>query len=181
MKLAIGMPNTGEINAQTVFCLVRALKDFPHDYDVLFKQGSILHYSREDIVKTAIKLKCTHLLFVDSDMHFEKDAILRLIARKKPIVGTNAHCKKLPLVATVTEPDKLEGLTTCKAVGAGFLLIDLKVFKKLKHPWFFWKSDSKGEVVMGEDHWFCEKATKAGYKIWCDLDIPIGHIGSYIY
>jgi hypothetical protein len=179
MKLAVAIPNMGTIKAQTVFCLIRALKDFPHDYDVLFKEGSILHANREELVKTAIKLKCTHLLFLDSDMYFEKDAILRLIRRKKDIIGANAHRRKLPIEATVLNPKKSKGLTKCEAVGAGFMLINLKVFRDMEEPWFFWKFD--GTITTGEDHWFCERAREVGYEIWCDLDIPIGHIGDYKY
>lgn len=189
MKLAIGIPNMGDIKQQTVFSLVRMLKDFPHDYDVIFKQGSVLHQMREDIVKKAIELNCTHLLFLDSDMCFEKDAVLRLIAHDKDIIGVNAHLRKLPLTSTIkASPNKVEKiengeyeLTTCNAVGTGFTLIKLDVFKKLSHPWFFWKSNKKGELVMGEDFWFCKKAREAGYKIWVDLTIPVGHIGNYIF
>ena len=180
MKLAIGIPNTGIIKAQTAFALIRTLKSFPHNYDILFKEGSILHHNRETLVKVAIELKCTHLLFLDSDMYFEKDAILRLIKRKKDIIGANYYRRTLPLIDTVIAPKK-KGLTTCDSIGTGFMLINLNVFKKLSEPWFFWETNSNGDMVMSEDFWFCRKARKAGYKIWCDLTIPIRHIGDYYY
>jgi len=34
---------------------------------------------------------------------------------------------------------------------------------------------------MSEDWYFCEKARKLGYKIWCDTTIKLGHIGPYEY
>ncbi len=176
IKLGIGICNTGTIKAQTAFCLVRMLKDFPHDYDVLFHEGSMLHLMRERLVKTATNLGCTHLLFLDSDMSFEKDAALRLLKREKEIVGANYHKRKFPAEATVQNPKKLSGLTTCDSVATGFLLIDLSVFKKLPEPWFFW-----GPNGEGEDYWFCRLAREHGYKVWCDLTVKVGHIGDYIY
>lgn len=34
---------------------------------------------------------------------------------------------------------------------------------------------------MSEDWYFCEKARKLGYKIYCDTTIKLGHIGPYEY
>ena len=36
-------------------------------------------------------------------------------------------------------------------------------------------------VQHGEDYGFCQKAKAAGYKIWLDSSVLLGHIGSYIY
>lgn len=186
-KIGIGIANCGTIHADTAFCLLRMLKDFPYEYDVLFKRGSILHYNREELVKMAIKLKCTHLLFLDTDMFFEKDALLRLLERKKDIIGVQYKTRKEPSLATAfpLEGDSFyngEGdFQQAKSVATGFMLINLKVFEKIKEPWFFWKSDENGQITMGEDYWFCDKAREAGYEVWCDLSIPIGHIGDKIY
>lgn len=175
-KLAIGIPNTGTIKAQTAFCLIRMLKDFPYDYDVLFHEGSMLHIMRERLVKKAVDRGCTHLLFLDSDMSFEKDSVLKLLKRNKPIIGANYHKRKLPLEATVQNPKKTTGLTTCDAVATGFMLIDLSIIPSLKEPWFFW-----GKGGTSEDFWFCRLAREAGYKVWVDFAVPVGHIGEYIY
>lgn len=181
-KIGIGIANMGSMQIDTVFALLRMLKGFPYDYDVIFKQGSILHYNREEIVKTAIKLKCTHLLFVDTDMVFQKDAVLRLLERKKDVIGVNSFTHKEPSLPTAFMEDGQTGnLQRAVHVATGFMLIDLKVFEKIKEPWFFWKSDENGQITMGEDYWFCSKAKEAGFEIWCDLSIPIGHIGNKIY
>lgn len=185
IKIAIGIPNTGMIKAQTAFCLFRALKDLPYDYDVVMKEGSILHWNRESLAMKAIELGCTHLLFVDTDMYFEKDAITRLVKRNKDIIGVNAHLRTIPAVSTlkVDEGVKLEGkkLVKCNGVGTGFTLIKTDVFKNISHPYFFWEVDEMGQVVTGEDFWFCRKAREAGYDVWADLTIPVLHIGDYKY
>jgi hypothetical protein len=180
-KIGIGAANTGSMHIDTAFSLLRMLKGFPYDYDVLFKRGSILHYNREELVKMAIKRDCTHLLFVDTDMVFEKDAVLRLLNRNKDIIGVQYNTRKYPTQPTAFLMGGTGDLQRAESVGTGFLLIDLKVFEKMKEPWFFWGFSDKGEVTMGEDYWFCDKARKAGFEIWCDLSIPMGHIGDKIY
>lgn len=190
MKLAIGIATIGTIKSQTVLCLIRLLKELTCDYAVIIKDGSILHANREIIVERAIELKCTHLLFIDSDMYFEPDAASRLLKRDKDIVGVHYNLRQLPPTSTVHMPkdtkanivkEHPDGFLKCDAVGTGFLLIKTAVFEKLSHPWFFWGSNDKGEVTTGEDYWFCTKAREAGYYIWVDLTIPIKHIGDYLY
>lgn len=34
---------------------------------------------------------------------------------------------------------------------------------------------------VSEDWYFCEKARKLGFKVWCDTTIKLGHIGPYEY
>lgn len=181
IKLAIGIPNTGHIKSQTAFCLCRTLKDFPHEYTVLFQEGSILHRNREIIAQTAVDKGCTHLLFLDTDMSFEKDAVVRLLKRNKDVIGANYNKRKLGEGGTAEGLQGNRGLVRCDSVATGFMLINLKVFKNLPHPWFFWESDTQGNVVTGEDYWFCRLARANDYKIWCDLSIPLKHIGDYAY
>jgi hypothetical protein len=77
--------------------------------------------------------------------------------------------------------DYPNGFLTCEGVATGFLLIKTDVFKKLKHPYFFWESGKDGEVTVGEDFWFCKKAKKAGYELWVDLLVEVKHIGDYLF
>lgn len=184
------MTTTGTIKSQTAFALFRMMHHLPFEYDFFLKEGCIIHYNRETLVKQAIKSGCTHILFVDSDMFFEADAVIRMLEKKKDIIGAHYNRRQLPPVTTVKiekerwanmKRDNPEGYLTCEAVGAGFLLINLDVFKKIKEPWFFWKTNDKGDVVMGEDHWFCEKAKEAGYEIWADLTTPVKHIGDFSF
>lgn len=181
IKLAIGIPNTGSIKTQTAFCLCRVLKDFPYEYTVLFKEGSILHANREALVQKSLDMGYTHLLFLDTDMSFDKDAVVRFLKRNKDIVGVDYKMRKLPLVSTATNLKGTKGLIQCDSVATGFMLINIKVFKTLPHPWFFWETDTEGQVVTGEDYWFCRLARSKGYKVWCDLTVPVKHIGDYQY
>lgn len=186
IKLAIGMITAGSVKADTVFCLFRMFKALPFECIFIFKEGCLIHWNREHIAKTALKEGCTHLLFIDSDMHFEADAVLKLLERNKDIVGVHYNLRKFPLTTTVhmdleKKKNLKESFTTCDSVAAGFMLIRTDVFRKLDEPWFFFESNQRGEVKTGEDYWFCRKAREAGYDIWVDLTVPVTHIGNYFY
>ena len=71
-----------------------------------------------------------------------------------------------------------------------FMLIDMKVFEKLRAPWFAEPplfmmpgGDPEDKGIMPEDEYFCHNALEAGYDIWCDVDLSlhIGHHGSKTY
>lgn len=175
-RLAIAICHTGTIKGRTFDSVVGMIKNLPFDYYVLTHEGSMLHLMRERLVQRALELKCTHILFVDSDMVFQPDAVLKLLKRKKLVIGAPYNRRQLPLTTTLVKPkDMSKKLTECEAVATGFMLIDLKIMKDLKEPWFFWDKD------MGEDYWFCRLAREAGHKVWCDLTVPIKHVGDYAY
>ena len=190
MQVAICIPHLGLIKAQTVGSLVRLIKNIKVDWRVLMAEGSILHVTRERLVKRAIDLGCSHVLFVDSDMEFEPDALDKLLKRDKDIIGVLYNTRGEPKNLTVKIHDENgkdikeiddTGLMKCAAVATGFMLIKTDVFKKLTHPWFFWESTEDGDVKTGEDMWMCNKARKAGFEIYCDCTIKIGHIGDMVF
>ena len=190
IKVCLGLPTSGTMKTKTVFSILRMIKHSSFKYDIVTKESSILHWSREHIVKQAIEGKCTHVLFIDSDMFFDADTADRLLKRDKDIIGVPAHLRQLPLTSTIkihTDDGQIikeetpDGLLKCAAVGAGILLIKTSVFEKIKEPWFFWETNDKGEVVTGEDNWFCREARRAGFDIWCDTTVVVKHIGDFFF
>lgn len=188
--IAIALPTGGSIKTQTVFSLVRMMKETQYRWKFMTQTGCLIHKNREILVERAIEEKCSHILFVDTDMSFDGNALDKLMAREKDIIGVASHLRKTPLTYVLRNEDEegnriweehTNGLIRCAGVGTGFLLINLNVFKKLDHPWFFFKSNDKGDLVCSEDMWFCEKARKVGYDVWCDKNVPVGHIGEYTF
>ena len=68
---------------------------------------------------------------------------------------------------------------TCDYTGFGWVLIKNGVFEKLEYPWFAPKMQvfESGDVqdMCGEDVSFCLDAQEAGYEIWADPRIRVGH------
>lgn len=70
-----------------------------------------------------------------------------------------------------------KGLMEVDYNGFGFMLIKKGVFENIKYPWFFDEMQKIGNCVdiPSEDVSFCKKAKKAGYKIYIDPSIVVGH------
>lgn len=187
-RICIGIPNNGQIRTRTVFALTRMLKKLSVPCDVLTHESCYIHINRERLVQRAIEGGYSHILFLDSDMYFEADALGRLLEKNKDIIGAGYNYRELPLRSTIMIEtkdgeiiDETHGeLRKVAGMPAGFLLIKLSVFEKISHPWFFYEMDGH-EIIQGDDFWFCEKARKAGFDIWCDTAQKIFHLGEYLY
>jgi hypothetical protein len=68
---------------------------------------------------------------------------------------------------------------TVDYTGFGWVLIKKGVFENLEYPWFAPKMQvfESGAVqdMCGEDVSFCLDAKEAGFEIWCDPRIRVGH------
>ena len=83
------MATTGTVKTKTLFSVVQLVKKTPTNLVVW--EGCNVHQARENIVMEAMKGDCTHILFVDSDMIFDGDALERLLERDKDIIGELFH------------------------------------------------------------------------------------------
>ena len=127
------------------------------------------------------------LLFMDSDQVFPSDILERLLAHSKPIVSAVVHRKSPPYTPCfyVKAPNYTEeiprflpmtlwptdqGLVSCDIVGTGAVLIWKGVFEKVAQPYFLYNE------LMGEDVYFFEHARVAGFPIFVDPSIPVGHL-----
>lgn len=153
--------------------------------DILVKQTCDIVSSRTWLVKETIKKGATHILFVDSDMFFPKDALTKLLAHNKDIIGATYNKRQFPLEGThqplLEQPDPATGLIRCLSVATGLMLIKLSIFEKMPEPWFSFGRDAEGKLVLGEDVWLCRTAQDNGFEVWADPTIKVGHIGQYIY
>lgn len=151
---------------------------------------SIISEAREAIAEKALELECDWLLFTDDDSSFPHDALIRLMSHDVDIVGGLVFQRKPPYYPCIfkqAENDLFmmecidKGLMEIDAIGMAFTLIKTKVFKKIPKPWFAWGDKSLGIYVdkggLGEDLSFCIKAKRAGFKVYCDTDLNVKHIG----
>lgn len=153
--------------------------------------SSLIALSRNQSAQAAVDSEFDYLLFIDSDMVFGEDFLVRMLKRDKGVLSAlavNRMGKHEPVCRVLNadgdyEPRKnlTEGrfYSDLDMLGCGFLLIKTEVFKKLKKPYFAMPPFK--ESIMGEDVYFCSKAKEAGYDICLDTELSCGHIGEYIY
>jgi hypothetical protein len=195
-KIMIAVPSLGDIDMSTTQSLVHmigySVKKLKVNLAPCFLSSSLLPDLRNEFVKMAIESNCTHILFIDADMKFPHDMLERLLAHNVDIVTTNYSTKsenhaKFTATGKNGYIHKSEltntGLTEILLGATGTMLIDLKVFKKLKMPYFWLYWDSVNKRAFGEDYYFCYKAHKAGFKIYIDNDLTkeVFHIGRKEY
>ena len=147
--------------------------------------------ARERLVDIALEGEMDYLFMIDDDMLVPADTFELLIKNDvdicaalaftrhdphKPVIynlsgGYDELVKKSYYVnqPVITYPK--EKLVQCDAVGFGGVLIKMEVFKKMERPWFMCTSGA------GEDINFCHKAGEAGFKIYMDTRIKLGHLG----
>jgi hypothetical protein len=191
-KVLIGIPTAGTLQAKTARSLMSIMKT-PVDIIPYFMHGSYIAINREKIAQAAIRLGCTHVLFVDCDMEFGQELLPILLERDKDIIGTLYNYRGiLPLQGVTkffgehgepvitkdpmpTEPFKVAG------IGTGCCLVKTDVFKKIPAPYFPMEWTAEGDVTLTEDIGFCEKARANGYDVWVDPTLKVNHIGNYLY
>lgn len=153
--------------------------------------GSEVAMQRQQLVDEALETSCTHLLWIDSDMKFPTDTILKLLSAKKDIVAGNYCTRVSPHRPVAFKSAKNldarsftgNGLEKVYAVGSGLMLVKREVYENMSRPHYSvtWKDDYTN--LVGEDVFFCDKAASYGYEVYIDHDISkqLAHIGTRAY
>lgn len=203
-KLLIGIPSGnewGRLFGMSLAMLIGELSSKPvlnyplTEVKIDNHLGSILSRSREKLTNIALARGVSHMLFLDADMTFQPDVVHRLAAHKKWVVAANCATKTVPASTTArlkgptpagqqvfSDPNK-QGLEKVWRVGTGIMLIDMRVFTKIKKPWFPIVYRPEIDDYQGEDWSFCEKLEQVGIAIYVDHDVSrgVGHCGSFVY
>jgi hypothetical protein len=169
---------------------------------------SVVSRARNLLAKDFLESKCTDLIFIDSDINFEPEDVLRLMAwtsePKKGIVAgvprVRGEEKVYISLLDYDENNELTmngmGLVRAKRVATAFMMVRRDVFETLveAHPeWTYYdkKTDRMlpalfdfkltEEGYMGEDFLFCDRTREVGFEVWVDPTIKLGHMGVQEY
>lgn len=176
-----------------------------HDVGLAMNIGTYIHKSRTELLEMALQAGATHVLWLDSDMRFPADALLRLLQHQQPVVGINYSKRRMPpefvAIKRVPEVDgdgdlgeicvtdeRSTGLEEVEALGFGCVLMETEALMGLpdprQEPWFFYQLTNDGRTI-GEDVYFCKfmLRDKLGLRIFVDHDLSwqCSHIGSFEY
>jgi hypothetical protein len=165
---------------------------------------SVVSKARNAIVADFLESDCTDLMFIDSDITFEPEAVFRLMAwasdPKKGIVAAIPVSRKpgKNFISTLDSDEDNNivmngmGLVRAKRVATAFMLIQRKVLTDLDeaHPeWKYWDENSQKiqksffdfkstpQGYIGEDYLFCDRARALNHEVWVDPTIRLGHLG----
>ncbi len=181
-KLVIGLPTMGYVDWRFASSLMGL--QLLQDTRVIWMVKTMINAARNNLVKQALSNpNYTHMLMIDDDMTFQQDFAKRLLNHDVDVVGGLAFKRREgyhPCVYRKKDGEYIPIIPKIfqevDVVGSGGILIKMEVFKKLKFPWFETYYDKKGQL-WSVDFDFCIKAKKAGFKIFCDPDAEMGHLG----
>ncbi len=174
--------------------------------------GRPVDVARNLLVKECLEGGFDWLLFIDADMCFAPDSLVRLNSRGKPLISALCFTRRMPPTPTcyrgvqgyteeglpylgirttetldfleahqveldlynpgIVLPDCPDALKQYDASGAAFVLIHRKVLEAVEPPWFKYSSP---ERMIGEDFYFYMKAKEAGFPLWVDRTVIVGH------
>lgn len=154
---------------------------------MLQNKGTIIPQQRATLVRMAMETEATHVLWIDSDMRFPKDALLRLLEHQQPIVAANYSTRRQPILPTAEDqdrgylftPDDADGLVQVTRCGMGLMLVDMAVYQTMPQPWFVIGFNKKDNEYSGEDFFFCHRSKQYGFKTMIDQDLSkeVRHAG----
>lgn len=194
MRIAIctaaqGDPKIGYTRSLLHLCIAteRAARSGQLMFEYLTATSANPAHARTELVKASRRIGATHLLWVDADMTFPQDALLRLIARRERMVGANYIAKDSRVhvargldgtpLATTKDKAEVRMLEPCAAIGLGLALMEMAVFDAIEAPWFAMGWDEAGAPVS-EAAWLCAKVRAAGIPIHVDhgLSAKVGPV-----
>ena len=208
-RVALCLPAYDSWKAESGYDIVRlAIYSAPFvDLSVAFMRGVDTSEARNHLVAQFQAVKGDDapdaLLWIDVDMQFPPDALVRLLNHRVAIVGADYRNRGAPFprIGKWVDPEKpfesflpipedgpRTGLDEKMAVlGFGLILTYMSVFAdpKWPRPWFVraWNPNhirvDNPSGFTTEDMVFCTMARAFGHKIHCDLDLSaeVAHIG----
>ena len=174
--------------------------DFYSIFDLIDKpSGSIISRANGQspaaggnlLIKIAQEKECTHIFFVDDDVHVPADGLMKLLAHDVDIVSGLYLMRNYPHKPIIfAEANELghclhhwlspneSGLVPVVASGLGCCLIKMSVFDKLEKPY----------IRLGEldpENWcddigFFGRTRAAGIQAYADLSVTCGHVASFV-
>jgi hypothetical protein len=215
MSLMIALPcHGGIVSEKTTMSLFNlgkllARNNIPHG---LFTQAnsSLITIGRSKIANFFINnTDHEYLFFLDSDIGFYPEDVLKLLEYQVDIVSGAYPMKTIPIryCVDIHHPEEKKGdLIKINGNGMGFVLIHRNVFlamaknfpelkyippsndsnipstpEEMNNSYHYFAEYKDEDSFMSEDKSFFKRAGILGYDIWLDTSIKLQHVGSHIF
>lgn len=192
MKTLIAVPCMDMVNAPFAQSLATLNKE--GEVAVSFLVGSLIYESRNKLAKQAISMGADYVLWLDSDMIFDADVLLKMLEHMKSYdIVSGVYYRRQPPFTPVlfksvdeTEDNTIwehyndypeEGMFEIAGCGFGCVMVKTDVLVDMAFQCGNWFLPIKS---CGEDLAFCLRAKSLGYKIMCDPSIQCGHVSHLI-
>ena len=198
-----GMMSEPTVTSLLRFILMAQQVGLNWSLDTMVNESLVTRARNNLMAKMMTNKAATHFMFIDADIRFEPDAILKMMACDKDVIGGLYPKKALPVnyVINLLPQTKVQGdIFTVDTIGTGFLLFKRQVYEKLiqAHPEckyvddvglgkqyepmmysiFDCEIDHRGHY-LSEDWLFCRRWMAIGGEIWAHGKVLLNHVGHY--
>lgn len=215
MTLMIGLPCMGGIVSEKttlgLFNLGKLLaRSNVHHGLFTLTNSSLITQARSKVANFFVNnTEHDYLFFLDSDIGFNPEDVVKLMSHQVPIVSGAYPMKTIPerYCIDILQPEQKRGdLIKINGNGMGFVLIHRQVFLDIanKYPglkyipsdyhsdtphthmemnnsYHYFAEHQTQNGFMSEDKSFFHRAQQVGYDIWLDTTIKLNHTGYHIY
>ena len=211
-SVMIAMPCYDSVKVNTTVAVIKVIQQLAKSgvaVGINTIKSPLIHQARNYLTSVFLDSDFTHLLFIDSDVEFEPEAVLRMLVAKKDDICTPYRVKSMDVdkkiyTVEIKEARRMEAgdIMEISAGPTGIMLIHRDVFKKIiekfpdlkiknsvfpkpgpDHKYYYNFFDFKFEdgYSSGEDVSFCKLVEKVGFKLYANTASFTKHHGSYAW
>ena len=197
MKIFIAIPTMESVPVQFLGSMLQLKRT---DYEIKFgiETGSLVYNARNNLARQAVAAECDWVLWLDSDMVFDPDLLEKMleVCQDNDIDFLTALCFRRKPPYTPCLFDRLEKLPDDKGAsytallsvpegrfevgGCGLAGVLMSTDVLISVAARFHGQMFDPFPGFGEDVAFCWRARQCGYKIYCDSEIEMGHVGQCV-
>ena len=169
-----------------------------YDFQLAIKFKSEQFRARNAIVQVALQMGADYIWMLDDDHVFDiketgyasdaYDMPIKLVKHleERPEIGVVGalyyqrageyypvvmqDTRDSPHPSFLSQAEIANQMQKVAVTGGGCMMIRASVFDKIEDPWF------APEFDYGTDIQLCKKVREAGFEVWCDTSLEIGHI-----
>ena len=210
----IAMPCYDSVKINTMLSVIKLVQQLSKSgikVGINTMKSPLIHQARNYLTSVFLTTEYQYLLFIDSDVEFEPESVLRMLVSKKRIICTpyrvkaenlNKHIYTVEFKNPKSIPIMPGGLVEIEAGPTGLMLIERLVFERIikNHPelkiknkatptadkshefyYNFFDFGFNDGYCTGEDISFCRLARGNDFTIYANTESTTRHHGSWAW
>jgi hypothetical protein len=186
------------------YSMIAMRHNIPFTIDTMVNESLVCRARNNLVAKFLANKSATHLMFVDADIGFDPNDILRMVLHDKGVVCGAYPMKTEPIkyvINVLKGAEHAHPLYEVTTSGTGFMLIKREVIERLIaamphlkyrdslglgaefEPHMYALFDTiidENRQYLSEDWTFCKRVREVlNEKIWIDTDVKLDHIGTH--
>jgi len=199
-----GMCSESTFAGLVKFAIIATKLKINFTMDIIYNESLIPRARNNLVAKFMGCPEATHLMFIDVDLAFDPEAILKLLCNNQDVVGGLYPKKSIPIsyVVNLTADPVVnkEDLVEVDTLGTGFMLVKRHVFERMFNAFpelkyrdslayapecehfmyaLYDTEITEDGTYLSEDWAFCLRWKRMGGRVFANPTIKLDHTGFY--